>query len=213
MRDAPFDVRHVLQTFGTYDLPFGKERRFSIGNPVLNAVAGGWTIGGILTAQSGTPFRLSSGRQTVNGSDAGVILVNGHTAKEIQDLIHISPGPGLNRYWIDPKLIGPDGRANPEYLAPPATPGEFGEFVYLRGSNIWQLDGSLNKSVTVFGQTRVTVHVTVQNVLNHPIWSTPGFLGDTSIQSVTFGQATGVVTGGGMGLGARQLYVRLGFQF
>ena len=53
----------------------------------------------------------------------------------------------------------------------------------------------------------------MQNVLNQPVWSTPGFLGDTSITSTTFGQSTGVVTGGGMGLGARQMYARLGFQF
>jgi hypothetical protein len=32
----------------------------------------------------GTPFRLTSGRQTANGSDAGVILANGHTVEEIQ---------------------------------------------------------------------------------------------------------------------------------
>ncbi len=213
MRDAPFDVRHVLQTYGTYDLRFGRDRHWSIGNPVLNAIAGGWTLGGVLTAQSGTPFRLSSGRQTVNGSDSGVVLMNGHTVEEIQNMIHISPGPGLNRYWIDPKLIGPDGRANPEYLAPPTTPGELGQFIYLRGVNIWQLDGSLNKTVPFYGRTRVLVHLTVQNVLNHPIWSTPGFLGDTSIQSQTFGQSTGVLTGGGMGLGARQMYLRVGFQF
>ena len=34
------------------------------------------------------------------------------------------------------------------------------------------------------------MHVTATNVLNHPIWSTPGFLGQTSIQSITFGQST-----------------------
>ena len=55
-------MRHVLQAFGTYDLPFGKDRHLSIANPVLDAIFGGWTLGGILTAQSGTPFRLSSGR-------------------------------------------------------------------------------------------------------------------------------------------------------
>ena len=32
--------------------------------------------------------------------------------------------------------------------------------------------------------------VTATNVLNRPIWSTPGFLGQTSIQSITFGQST-----------------------
>ena len=71
---APFDVRHVLQAYGTYDLPFGRGRRYNIENGVLNAIAGGWTFGAIFTAQSGTPFRLTSGRQTVNGSDAGVVL-------------------------------------------------------------------------------------------------------------------------------------------
>ena len=113
---APFDVRHVFQTFGTYDLPFGTDRHYKIGNPILNAIVGGWTVGTVITAQSGTPFRLSSGRQTVNGQDAGVVLKNGHTIEEIQDMITILPGPGFNQYWIDPKLIGPDGRANPEYL-------------------------------------------------------------------------------------------------
>jgi hypothetical protein len=64
--DAHFDVRHVLQTYGTYDLPFGRERHWDIQNPVLNAVLGGWTLGGTLTAQSGSPFRSSSGRSTFN---------------------------------------------------------------------------------------------------------------------------------------------------
>ena len=71
---APFDVRHVLQTYGTYDLPFGRGRHYNIENGVLNAIVGGWTFGGVFTVQSGTPFRLTSGRQTVNGSDAGVVL-------------------------------------------------------------------------------------------------------------------------------------------
>jgi hypothetical protein len=213
MGPAPVDVRHVLQAYGTYDLPFGRDRRFRIGNPVLNAIAGGWTVGGVLTAQTGTPFRLSSGRLTVNGSDSGVVLMNGHTADEIQDMIKVGPGPGLARYWIDPRLIGPDGRANPEYLAPPTTAGEFGELLYLRGTNIWQLDGSLNKTFSLFGRTAATIHVTIQNVLNHPVWGTPGFLGDANIQSTTFGQTTAPLTGGGMGLGARQIYSRFEFRF
>ena len=88
---APFDVRHVLQAYGTYDLPFGRGRQFNIDNSVMNAIVGGWTFGGIFTVQSGTPFRLVSGRQTVNGSDAGVVLMNGHTAEDIQNLITNPP--------------------------------------------------------------------------------------------------------------------------
>lgn len=205
---SSYDVRHVVQTFGTYDLPVGKDRHFKIGNPILNAVVGGWTIGGILTAQSGTPFRLTSGRQTFNNlTDAGVVLMNGHTVEEIQSMIRISQGPGFNQYWIDPKLIGPDGRANPEYLTPPTTPGEFGQFIELRGRNVWNLDASLNKTTTIWGRTAMTIHVTMTNVLNHPVFSTPGFRGETSIQGTTFGQTTAPING------ARQMYARLEFKF
>ncbi len=187
---SPFDVRHVLQVYGTYDLPFGKDRRVAIENSVVDAIAGGWTIGAIFTFQTGTPFRLTSGRSTVNTEDSGVILKNGLTVDDLQRMIKISPGPGFNRYWIDPKLIGPDGRANPDYLDVPTTPGEFGQIVYLYGANIWNLDVSVNKAIRITNGVTFTVHVTAANVLNHPIWSTPGFLQQTSVQSVTFGQST-----------------------
>src|SRR5262249_48265204 len=69
---SPFDIRHVVQAFGTYNLPFGKGRTFAINNAVLDRVAGGWTIGSIFRFQTGLPFKLSGGQQTVNQQDAGV---------------------------------------------------------------------------------------------------------------------------------------------
>src|SRR5262249_40453 len=196
---SPFDVRHVLQTYGTYDLPFGHDRHYDLHNPVLNAIAGDWVIGGILTAQSGSPFRLSSARQTLNQEDGGVVLAPGVSVKDLQKLIGNYPGPGVNRYYIDPKVIGPDGRANPAYLIPPTTPGEQGQLVYLRTPNTWNFDASLNKSVPLSPNgAELTVHLNILNALNHPVWSTgpipggvgPGlnFLNDASITSTTFGQ-------------------------
>ena len=45
-----------------YDLPFGRGRRFGHDwNPVLNAVAGGWQVTAINTAQAGTPFNITYG--------------------------------------------------------------------------------------------------------------------------------------------------------
>jgi Carboxypeptidase regulatory-like domain len=224
---TPFDVRHAIQVFGTYELPFGKERRVAIGNPVLDAIAGGWVLGGILTAQSGSPFRLSSGRATVtagtgggtpvNAGDSGVVLMNGLTVKDLQKMIKVSPGPGFARYWIDPKLIGPDGRANPEYLAPPTTPGEFGQFVYLYGPNIWNVDASLNKSVRLTNDVKLTLHITATNLLNHPVWALGGatggvglnFLQDANITSTTFGQSLQPQNNAN----ARQLYARVELSF
>ena len=208
---APFDVRHVFQTYATYDLPFGRGRRYQIENGVLDAIVGGWTLGGIFTAQSGTPFRLVSGRQTVNGSDSGVVLANGHTVEEIQRMINIRPHPTQNfsRYWVDDALVAPDGTANPEYITVPTTPGEFGEIVYLRGKNTWSFDMSLNKTTTVWGRTVMTIHITMQNVLNQPVWGTPGFLGSVDITSNSFGVSNNPVNNGT----PRNLYSRLTFKF
>jgi hypothetical protein len=212
-----FDIRQAVQVFGTYELPFGKERRVGISNRLLDAIAGGWVLGGILTAQSGSPFRLTSGRSTVNAGDGGVVL-NGLSVKDLQKMIKVSPGPGFAKYWIDPKLIGPDGRANPQFIAPPTTPGEFGQFVYLRGPNIWNVDASLNKSFRVTNDTRFTLHITATNLLNHPVWALgPAITGvglnfpvlDANITSTTFGQSLQPQNNAN----ARQLYVRAEFSF
>ncbi len=43
-----------------YDLPYGRRRRFGAGaSPFVDAVAGGWQISAINTAQAGTPFNLT----------------------------------------------------------------------------------------------------------------------------------------------------------
>ncbi len=135
---------------------------------------------------------MSSGRQTLNQEDAGVVLAPGVTVKDIQNLIGVVPGPGLNRYFIDPKIIGSDGRANPAYLLPPTTPGELGQIIYLRGPASWNLDASLNKSVPLTSNgVMLTIHLNVLNALNHPVWGTGlGFLNDANITSQTFGQTS-----------------------
>ena len=204
---APFDVRHVLQAYSTYDLPFGRNRHWNIENGAMNALLGGWTLGGVLTAQSGTPFKLSSGRQTFNNVESGVVLANGHTIEEIQSMITMTDIPNsFSRLWVDPRLVGPDGRANPEYLTVPTTPGEQGQLLFLRGKNTWNLDMSLLKTATIHGNKQITFHFTMTNVFNAQVWSTVGFLGDSNITSQTFGQTANPING------ARQVYSRIEFK-
>jgi hypothetical protein len=61
-----FDIRHVLHGSGTYDLPFGSGRRFLNQKGVADKVVGGWSLGTILTIQSGLPFQLFGGYNTFN---------------------------------------------------------------------------------------------------------------------------------------------------
>jgi len=210
--DAPslFDVRHVFQSYWNYDLPLHSRNR------ALDRLVAGWSFGGILTLQSGTPFRLSSGRATVNGGDSGVVLAPGVTVDDIQKMIRISQGPGLNKYFVDPKLIGPDGRANPAYLQVPTEPGQFGQFIFLYGMNLFNLDASLTKDVALTQKTRLTFWIGVFNLLNNEIWTNSAlnntvpsvpFLTDANITSQTFGQVSGPINA------SRSMQVRAGFSF
>ena len=55
---SAFDNRHRLAVSGLYDLPFGKRRTIAIKNPLLDAVIGGWQLGGISTWRSGSSAGL-----------------------------------------------------------------------------------------------------------------------------------------------------------
>ncbi|MBI4476356.1 MAG: carboxypeptidase regulatory-like domain-containing protein, partial [Acidobacteria bacterium] len=69
-----YDLRHTFLSYWTHELPFGRQRRFSIDNAVVDQILGGWSVSGIVRIQTGRPFLLTSGRWTVNQNDAGVVL-------------------------------------------------------------------------------------------------------------------------------------------
>ena len=67
-----FDVRHRLVGSFLYELPFGTGRKYPPNGGVLDAVAGGWQIGGMLRLSSGFPLTVSSGvdrSRTLHGYD------------------------------------------------------------------------------------------------------------------------------------------------
>ena len=198
-----YDLRHAFQAYWTFDLPFGRERRFAIRNAVLDQVFGGWLLSGSARLQSGRPFLLTSGRWTVNQNDSGVVL-NGITAKDLQKMVKVRPGPNGNVYFFDERLIGPDGRSNPQYLAPATTPGEFGQFVYLSGPGLRALDVGIAKDFRTGGRTSLNFAALMVNALNtrNTVVGTTG--GAThSIDSTTFGQSTTLARG------AREVQFRL----
>jgi hypothetical protein len=192
---STFDIRHVLQAFGTYDLPVGQGRKLTVKNPILDGVIGGWTVGAIFRMQSGLPFKLSSGRLTVNQQDAGVVLKGATTASDLQKLVGVFKGSGPDVFFLDPKLIGSDGRANTSYLDAPASPGEFGAFVYLHGPRFVTTDLSLAKVAPIIKEKlRMEFRAEMVNAYNHPIFEVPtgGTFGVTpvSITATNFGRTT-----------------------
>jgi hypothetical protein len=57
--NSDFDTRHRFVANFLYDLPFKADNRY------LNQVVSGWTLTGIVTLQSGTPFSVFSSRDSV----------------------------------------------------------------------------------------------------------------------------------------------------
>ncbi len=188
---SPFDLRHALQAYGTWELPFGAGHRWSSGNGVVQRVIGGWSISGITRWQQGRTFRLVSNRLTLNQRTAGVVL-NGITAKELQKMISVRPGAsGSTVFFVKQQLIGPDGRANPEFLQSPATPGDLGEYVFLRGPATFLTDLALLKDIDFTGGVRMSIWIEALNALNNTNFLVGGPPGpDVDINSTTFGQTT-----------------------
>jgi hypothetical protein len=64
---STFDVRHKLSVAGSWELPFGKGRRFLTRPPgALEWIAGGWQLNGIGTFQSGLPFTVTMQTNALN---------------------------------------------------------------------------------------------------------------------------------------------------
>jgi len=202
-----YDLRHTFQSYWTYELPFGRNRLVGIENSVLNQVAGGWALNGILRMQTGRPFLLTSGRLTVNQRDAGVVL-NGINEKDLQKMVTVRPGPNGNVYVFPESLIGSDGRANPDLLAPPTTPGEFGDFIYLYGPGLWTVDLGLAKQFDLASTKHLNFEVLFINAFNHRNTVVGNTGGATlNITSNTFGQTTTTA------LNPRNIQLRLQFNW
>jgi hypothetical protein len=214
-----FDVRNVFHVSGTYDFPFGHGKQFFNKNPIANAVIGGWTIGTIVTWESGEPHLLAGGttnagptqnnqvltpQSTFNENDGGITLT-GITASELQKQIHprvVAGKPYVSLF--DPKFINQvSGQANTAYIAPNTTPGTIGQLLWLHDPRNFDEDIALTKLVPIREAIHLKVQAAFLNAYNHVSWS--GM--DTGVQDTTFG------TTSTLAFAPRQIEIRANIQF
>jgi len=65
---APYDRTWVANVLGRYELPFGKGKRFSTTNPILDRIIGGWSVSPIWTWATGLPIETFTGSCTEFGT-------------------------------------------------------------------------------------------------------------------------------------------------
>ena len=181
------DVAHRLAVAGTWQLPFGRDRKWGSGwNRATDLVLGGWNVSGVFSRQSGLPLSVTqSGGQIWDGTQRPNLVGDPSTS-----------GPITTRL---------DNYFNVAAFSQPATdvPGTAPRTLNYRGPGIQIFDAVLTKNVSVRQGQRLEVRIEAQNVLNHPVFGDP----NTSFGSTAFGQITGTK------IGPRQMMVGLKYLF
>jgi hypothetical protein len=195
------DQRHRFVANAVYDLPFGTGRRYlsDLWSPLRKTIEG-WTLGAIVTYQSGSPFYFTSNRTTFNNFNAGTSpaqLLGGLTFDEIRKNLGVfKTGAGI--FFVNPALLNitvnqTTGQVNTSTLKPgilgaPA-PGTFGDFPLnsLFGPNFSQTDLSLVKRTNFSERGNVEFRVTAFNAFNQANFT----FGGNDFDSASFGRITG----------------------
>jgi len=188
---SAFDIRNRFVVSALYDLPIGPGKLVAVNNKGLNAVIGGWQIGGIFTHQTGAVGTV------LDGFDNSAIANSGGNFDR--------PNPT----GTSPYLAG-TSRSLSTWLTKAAyTPAAAGYFGTLHrgtivGPGFTNLDASLHKvfNMPYNEKHQLAIRFEAFNSLNHPNWNNPTL----TYNSSTFGRITS--TGS-----TRQLQLAAKYQF
>jgi hypothetical protein len=185
---SQFDMPQRVVLSYTYELPFGKGKRFANRGGVANAVVGGWQVAGVQTYESGTPLAVSSPNW-----DSGIFAGNLCSGCSRPDVV-----PGINPNGLQGGngsfVYGQSRRLNPAAFVP-APNFTFGDAP--RALNIREfanLDEDFNFSKKIpMGTERLTSVFRMEffNAFNRHRFT--GF--DTSAGDPGFGQASNTTAG------------------
>lgn len=174
---STFDTRHRFTTSLMYDLPIGKGKRVDIQNGFLNAIAGGWQVGSILTASTGFPLTVTIGGKDQSGTGGGF------------------DRPVYNS-GIDPNLDNRDParwfNVNAYSVQAPGTFGNVGRNTLISPSIFsWDFSSLKNFTMPYAESHSLQFRFEAFNMPNHPNWGNP----DTNVNNPAgFGRITGTRT-------------------
>jgi hypothetical protein len=168
INSPPWTTRHRLSMAGTWEIPFGKSRRYLSGAPrILDALVGGWNLSPLVTWRSGR--FLSFGGAVVTGNP------------RISNPTH--------ERWFDTSVFAP----LPAYT-PRTNPWSYSG---LTGPGMFNIDASLVKGFHITERFTFALRMDSFNVLNGITWAVPDtnvysstFGSSTGILSLTQGRRT-----------------------
>ena len=202
---APFDTRWVFNMLGTYELPFGKGKRFDSHNGILNRAIGGWTFSPIFQWNSGLVQETYTGscdefgqgnvawcsgavplmgakfsnsaHYGVNSANFGGIGSNGDSCVPNTSVRPYTGvcGSGVNMFG------NPQAAYNSLRPVILGLDGRANDLGPLYGQHRWNLDFTIAKRTQINEQIGFTFYAQFLNALNHMEFSDPGQYGSGGI--------------------------------
>lgn len=190
---ANFDVRHVFNANWVYELPFGPGKRFLPMGGFMGRLLGGWQIGGIWQVRSGRPLSFTSARGTLNrrARSAKNTVFTTLSLSELQKMTGDFRDSQGRPIMFDPRLIGPDGRANPDFFQNPGA-GQLGllHLTPVSGPGFFNMDINIIKRTALTETTNLEFRAEFFNIWNNVNWFISNAAENRDINSVNFGRIT-----------------------
>lgn len=148
-----------------YELPFGKGKQLlGSANPFVNALVGGWQLGGIFTLEGGFPFSVyCTSNSTYENTDSGCradVTGQSPSAANLAPERWFNLNAFVNRTdfvaGVGPYRFGTSGRN------------------VVNGPGVAELDASLSKAFRITEASRLDFRAEFFNLPNHPILGQPG---------------------------------------
>jgi carboxypeptidase family protein len=179
--NSDFDIRHLVNVNGIYELPFGRGKAFG-GNTrgVLGALIGGWQVGGIYTYRSGLPFNATTGAFPISlGSESAAVLSGGNIGA-LQQQINDAPNGTIQFFGNQQAAVAA--------LSFPQHGTASGNRNVLRGPGFWNVDTSVLKNFNLpwSESQRLQFRWESFNAFNHNVFNLPS----TNFGMSSFGQIT-----------------------
>jgi hypothetical protein len=174
---APFDIRHAISLSATYDLPFGKGRRYMSSSPrAMELLLGNWSANGIMTLDTGQPQTIGCSKTTGAGTGCYALYTGADPYGGSHDVNHYYNAAAFR----DPPVVTAVGQTDFSPLG--------GGNTQVSGPPFRRLDFSLFKSFPIAENRRFEFRAESFNLTNHPAFSQPS---NTSfVNTTTFGRIT-----------------------
>jgi hypothetical protein len=195
---ANYDIRHRLVSVMTYELPFGKGRKFMNRGGILNHAFGNWDFAWTQTFQSGPPMMITAGGSP-NRYLPGMVRPNAVLPAEQMVVKDYSVGQRF-------PLAAQNSYFNVNAFAYPAafTPGTLGRNVIESPGLRWtQL--SISKDFLITERVRFVIRWDCNNPTKEPQLADPG--GTYNLQAIAaFGRFSGIGRGSFSDIGTARMH-------